>query len=546
MTTTKEIEMNVEDIGWQAEGKNGAVAAGGAGAVEAGIRILEAGGNAADGAAATIFALQVTDHGACCIGGEVPLLIYDAKQGEVKSLSGMGRAPLSQDAIDWYMANGIPGPGDIRMAPVPSVVDLCITTLKTYGTMSLEQVVQPALEILDRGDREWEPKLAVTLRKLVEEEQLTSGSREEKLQAACDRFYGRNERCSDVAEDLEQDWIDAGGFLRIEDLRNHRTTIEEPVTVDYKGYTVAKCDTWTQGPMLLQALRLAEGFDLKGMGHNSADTVHVLTEALKLAMADRDTYYGDPAFVDVPMAKLLSDEYTTLRQSLIDMATASQEARPGDPETMTAVKADGVFRPGGDGTTTCVVADKWGNVVSATPSANVDKSYTSGGRTGVTYGNRLRSLNTTPGHPNCIQPGKRPRITLTPTLVLKDGKPVLGISIAGGDRQDQTALNLLVDFIEFGMTPSEAVTAPRFSSFHHQNSFDPNPKRDQTFSDSGNLEINAEIDVEVRAELERRGHPLLVIEGKAIAAPSMVHVGSDGMMRAAGDPGARRHAAAII
>lgn len=544
--------MKSDEIGWEATGKVGAVGAGGAGAVEAGVRILEAGGNAADGAAATILALQVTDHGACCIGGEVPLLIYDAKAGEVKSLSGMGRAPLSQEAIDWYMANGIPGPGDIRMAPVPSVVDLVMTTLKTYGTMSFEQVVQPAVEILEEPDREkgpggkleWQPKLALTLRRLVEEEQVTNGSREEKIQAACDRFYGRNARCSDVAEDLEQDWIDAGGFLRLEDLRNHRTRIEAPVTVDYKGYTVAKCDTWTQGPMLLQALRLVEGFDLKGMGHNSADCAHVIVEALKLAMADRDTYYADPEFVDVPMEELLSDAYTELRRPLIEMGEASRAARPGDPIAMEAVKESAGFTPWGDGTTTCVVADKWGNVVAATPSANVDRSYTTGGRTGVTYGNRLRSLNTSPGHPNCIEAGKRPRITLTPTLVLKDGKPALAISIAGGDRQDQTALNLIVDFVEFGMGPSEAVTAPRFCTYHHQNSFDPNPKREETYLEGGGLlEINEAIDAGVREELEQRGHSLQVKEG-AISNPSMLHI-DGGVIRVAGDPRARRHSGAI-
>jgi len=543
--------MRVEDIGWKASGKVGAVAAGGAGAVEAGIRTLEAGGNAADGAVATILALQVTDHGACCIGGEVPLLIYDAKQGEVKSLSGMGRAPLSQDAIDWYMANGIPGPGDIRMAPVPSVADLCLTTLKVYGTMSLEQVVTPTLEILDQisagqkpSQDRWEPKLAATLRKLVDEERLTDGSREDRIQAACDRFYGRNHRCSDVAEDLEKDWIDAGGFLRLEDLRQHRTRIEDPITVAYKGYTVAKCDTWTQGPMLLQALRLVEGFDLSAMGHNSTDTIHVIIEALKLAMADRDAFYADPEFVDVPIEALLSDAYTEIRRPLIDLTTASRAARPGDPSTMTPVLDGGVFHPWGEGTTTCVVADKWGNVVAATPSANVDRSYTTGGRTGVTYGNRLRSLNTMLGHPNCIQAGKRPRITLTPTLVLKDGKPVLGISIAGGDRQDQTALNLLLDFIDFGMTPEEAVTAPRFCTFHHQNSFDPNPQRDQTFLESGELEINETIDASIRDELIRRGHPLRVVTKGAISNPSMLHIDGD-TFHVAGDPGARRHSAAI-
>ena len=530
-------------IGWEATSPAGAIAAGGAGAVDAGMQILEAGGNAADAAVATIFALQVTDHGACCIGGEVPLLIYDAKRREVKSLSGMGRAPLSPAAIDWYMAHGIPGPGDMKMAPVPSVVDLCLTTLQRYGTMSLERVIAPTLAILDAGTRQWEPKLAHTLRRMVEEEGRTTGTREEKLQAACDRFYGRNARCSDIAQELEEEFIAHGSFLRMADLQAHRTRIEDPVTVDYKGYTVCKCDTWTQGAVVLQALRLVEGFDLKGMGHMSADYVHVVTEAIKLAMADRDTYYGDPEFVDVPLDKLLSEAYTALRRPLIDMSAASPEARPGDPYGMKAVKAGGVFRPGGEGTTTCVVADRWGNVVSATPSANVDPTRQDGGRAGVTYGNRLRSLNTTPGHPNCIQPGKRPRITLTPTLVLKGGKPAYAISVAGGDRQDQTTLNLLLDAIEFGMAPAEAVRAPRFATFHHQNSFDPNPRREETFTNAGALEISSAVPAAVRAELERRGHQLEV-KDRAISSPVMLRI-ADGALHSAGDPDAGRHAAGL-
>ena len=228
-------------------------------------------------AAATIIALNVTDHGACSIGGEVPLLIYDAEKQEVKSLSGQGRAPLSQTAIDWYMENGIPN-GDIKMAPVPSVVDLCTTTLTEYGTKSFEEIVAPTLALLDAGTEAWHPKLAVTLRRMVDEEQRTSGSREEKVQAASDRFYGRNGG-SDIADDLEAFYIEKGGFLRKEDLAAHTTLIEDPVTVDYRGYTVCKCGTWTQGPYLCQALRLLEGFDLKGMGHLSADYVHVVTEA---------------------------------------------------------------------------------------------------------------------------------------------------------------------------------------------------------------------------------------------------------------------------
>jgi gamma-glutamyltranspeptidase/glutathione hydrolase len=529
--------------GWQATSRTGALAAGGAPAVEAGRRILAEGGNAADAAAATIFALNVTDHIACSIGGEVPLLIYDAKTGQVKSLSGQGRAPLSPEAIDWYMKNGIPA-GDIKMAPVPSVVDLCITTLIRYGTMSFARIIAPTLALLDEAAEEWHPRLAITLRRLVEEEELTSGSREEKLQAACDRFYGRNKHRNDVAEDLEAFYIERGGFLRRADLAAHRTVIEDPVTAQYRGYTVCKCGPWTQGPYLCQALRLLEGFDLKKMGHNSADYVHVVVEAIKLAMADRDEYYGDPDFVEVPMKELLSDAYTLLRRPLIDLGKASQEARPGDPRNLVALKGPGVFRPGPGGTTTCVIADRWGNVVAATPSANVHFENPMGGKTGVSFGNRLRSLNTTPGHPNCIAPGKRPRITLTPTLVLREGKPVLAVSVAGGDLQDQATLNLLLNHIEFGQLPAAAVRTPRFATYHHQDSFDPNPRREQTFLKAGSLAISERVPAPVRQDLARRGHQVEARAGH-IATPVMLYIAPDGTFHAAGDPEAGRHAAGL-
>lgn len=430
------------------------------------------------------------------------------------------------------------------MAPVPSVVDLCTTTLKLYGTMTFEEIIAPTLVLLDAGDADWHPKLAVTLRRMVEAEQGTSGSREEKVQAASDRFYGRNGANSDIADALERFYIEKGGFLRKADLAAHVTLVEDPVTVDYRGYTVCKCGPWTQGPYLCQALRLLEDYDLKAMGNASADYVHVVTEALKLAMADRDAYYGDPEFVDVPLSGLLSDAYTEIRRPLIDMQKASHEARPGDVHNMEPLKADGVFRPGVGGTTTCVVADRWGNVVSATPSANV---YHAGGTgtTGVSYGNRLRSLNTTPGHPNCIQPGKRPRITLTPTLVLKDGSPILGISVAGGDLQDQATMNVLLDFVEFDMLPEAAVTAPRFATAHHENSFDPNPNREQTFGQAGSLTINDSVSESVREELANRGHQLRA-HGGAIAVPVMLYINKgDGMFYAAGDPATGRHAAGL-
>lgn len=536
-------DTNTRKMGWKAVSKTGVVAAGGADAVAAGVEMLKQGGNAADAAAATIFALQVTDHGACCIGGEVPLLIFDAKKQEVKVLCGQGRAPLSQAAIDWYMENGIPGEGDMKMAPVPSVADLCITTLKHYGTKSYGEVVAPTLALLDAGEEDWHPRLAVTLRRMAEQEQRTSGSREEKLQAATDRFYGRNR--TDIADELEAFYIQKGGFLRKADLAAHVTTVEDPVTVNYRGYTVCKCGPWTQGPYLCQALRLLEGFDLKSMGHLSADYVHVVVEALKLAMADRDAYYGDPDFVDVPLSELLSDAYTEIRRPLINRQKACLKARPGDPYHMRPLKGEGLFRPGVGGTTTCVVADRWGNVVAATPSANVYRANVDGGQAGVTYGNRLRSFNTTPGHPNRIQAGKRPRITLTPTLVLKNGLPILSISVAGGDLQDQATLNLLLDFIEFGMPPETAVTAPRFATAHHQDSFDPNPDRAQAFIRAGSLTISDRVSPHVREALAGRGHQ---VEAKAgpVATPVMLYVDQDrGVFYAAGDPAAHRHAAGL-
>ena len=236
---------------------------------------------------------------------------------------------------------------------------------------------------------------------------------------------------------------------------------------------------------------------------------------------------------------------TAVRRPLIDVAHASQEARPGDPYHVRPLKGPGVLRPGPGGTTTCVVADRWGNVVAATPSCNVFGDKGDGGHTGVTHGNRLRCLNTNPDHPNCIQPGKRPRITLTPSMVLRDGVPVLAISVAGGDLQDQTTLNILLNHLEFGMPPAQAVTIPRFSTAHHQDSFSPVPDRERAIVELGSLTVNQGVSEEVRGELARRGHQAYVTE-RAIAAPVMLSIDrGEGVFHAAGDPAARRHAAAI-
>ncbi len=540
---------SAETIAWHASGKGGAVAAGHSDAVDAGMQMLRQGGNAADAAAATLLALAVTDYGRFAIGGEIPLLIYDAEQRQVKVLCGLGRAPMDPKAIDWFYANGIPAQGSMKAAPVPGAVDLCVTLLRLYGTVSFEQAVAPTLKLLDEGIAQWHRDLAVTLRKLVAAEQSTTGTRMAKLTAARDRFYR-----GDVADELEAWYIETGAFLRKRDLAAHRTVVEDPVSIEYRGYTVYKCGPWTQGPTQCQTLRLLEGFDLKKMGHLSSDYVHTVTEALKLAFADRDEYYGDPLFVDVPLEQLFSDEYTALRRALIDPRRASLKRRPGDPLKMQPLKTNPIDAASRQkhaistdipitDTTTCVVADRWGNVVAATSSCNLLSNRP--GPSGVTQGNRVRSLNTTPGHPNRVQSGKRPRITLTPTMVLRNDKPVLAISVAGGDVQEQTTLNVLLNHIEFGMLPAAAVTRPRFSTAHHQGSFDPNPDRTAAFVKAGSLTVNAGIAQEVREELIGRGH-LLNTTKEAIAHPVMIYLDqANGMIHAAGDPKAGRHAAAL-
>jgi gamma-glutamyltranspeptidase/glutathione hydrolase len=478
--------------------------------------MLEQGGNAADAGAATLLALSVTQVGAFCIGGEVPVLIYDASKKDVKLLAGQGAAPLDPKAIDWYMTNGIPG-SDVRSAAVPAALDAIVTLLMLYGTKTFEDAVQPTLAILDAGGptwyvdtsdgrrietgRNWQAELAVTFRKLIEAEHKTRGSRKDRLQAVANRFYR-----GDIADALERWYIAQGGFLRKTDLAAHRTRVEDPIHAVYRGYTVYKCGPWTQGPYLLETLRLLEGFDIKGMGFLSPDYVHVVIEAMKVGLADRDEYYGDPLFVDVPMKALLSDEYTRIRRPLIDMSKASLEVRLGDPDHMRSLKAPMPMAATQGGTTTMCVTDRWGNVIAATPSG-LGSTAGVAGDTGIIHGSRLVSLNTRKGHPNCIQPGKRPRVTLTPTLVLKDGKPVLAISVAGGDLQDQAAIQLILDYVEFGMLPEQAVSEPRFATTHLTGSFGQGKPK------LGAMQVNVRVDESVRDELKKRGHVLTTTRG---------------------------------
>jgi gamma-glutamyltranspeptidase/glutathione hydrolase len=517
---------------WKASGTNGAVATGGEGAMEAGLAILKRGGNAADAAAATILALTVTDSRLFCFGGEVPIIVWNAKRGCAEVLVGQGAAPRLATR-EHFAKTGIPAKG-VESAAVPGAFDAVLTLLERHGTLTFADVVDPTLKLLEKGKQAWHGDLAKTLNRLIAAEKEAGGDRVRGLRRVSDYFYR-----GPIAREIDE-WSKAnGGLIRYADLATHTTRVEEPLAADYRGHTVLKCGVWTQGPALLQTLRLLEGTDMKKLGHNTPDAIHTSVEALKLAFADRDQFYADPNFADVPIRDLLSDSYTKLRTPLIDMQKASLERRPGDPRGGKALLEKPDLRTGlgdkGNDTTTCVVADAAGNVVAATPSGF---DGVVAGKTGVYLGTRLQSNNVWEGHINCIEPGKRPRITLTPTIVLKNGKPVMAVSVAGGDGQDQATLQLLQCAIDFGMSPEKAVTAARWQTEHLLGSFRQAPPK------LGSLTFFPTPGQDVVTELEKRGHTASVVR-RPQTNPVMLRIDPrTKTIEAAGDPLSRRHAGA--
>lgn len=518
---------------WQAAGKHGAVAAGGSEAVAAGIEILQAGGNAADAAVATILALTVTDATAFCFGGEVPIMVYDAKRRVVEVIAGQGAAPHLATREYFEKLGGIPANG-IEPAAVPAALDACLVTLDRFGTRTFAEVAAPMLRLLDRGTRDWHPLLAETMRRLVAAEATAAHDRSAGLRRVADYFYR-----GPIAQELDAWSRENGGLIRWTDLAQHVTRVEDAVSADYHGHTIYKCGVWTQGPYVLQTMQMLDGFDLRAMGHNRPDAIHTTIEAMKLALADRDAYYADPLAERVPLSELLMPAYASSRRTLIDLKRASLELRPGDPIGGRPIRESAV-KSGAGGpvkdTTTCLTADAQGMVVAATPSG---WSGVLAGKTGVWLGTRLQSFNTWSGHPNCIEPGKRPRITLTPTIVLKGGKPVLAVSVAGGDGQDQATIQHLINAIDFDMAPAESVTAPRFGTNHHIGSFR------QTPAELGSLLLYEELGDAVIGELRARGH-VVRISRPPLWAPCVLAIDvQTGELRVAGDPRARRHAAAF-
>ncbi|MDX2030894.1 MAG: gamma-glutamyltransferase family protein [Blastocatellia bacterium] len=535
---------------------------------EAGMRMLHRGGNAVDAGVAAVLAGSIIEFSHFGFGGEVPVLIRMANK-PVVTIAGQGQAP--QLATSEFFAKRSPGEGENAgraggagpipstgplAATVPGVLDAMIVALDNYGTMKLADVMLPAIELAEAfpldelranyihntrpifekfpasravflpngqepkvGDIFVQKDLARTLRELVEVEKKNARrGRHAALEAVRDYFY-RGPLAKRYCDAIAQ----AGGLMRPADMAAFRAEIDTPARSLFHGYEVYKVGFWSQGPVMLQALNLIEKDDLKAMGHNSPGYIHTLTEAIKLAFADRDRYYGDTKFVKVPGAELLSKEYAAMRRALIDPARASTEQRPGDPINrrslgqLIGIQSHEIPAAERANDTTCVnVIDAQGNLFSATPSGAWLPSFIAGD-TGIPISSRMQSFLLTPGHPNELKPGKRPRITLSPTLVLKDGQPFAVLSTPGGDNQDQALLQVLLNVIEFGMNPQEAVEAARFETEHFVSSF-----ADHKFN-PGSLNLERRFGPVVIDQMKARGHKVDVRPDFApSAAPTII------------------------
>lgn len=550
-------------------------------AAQAGQRILTQGGNAIDAGVATVFAEAITELDVFGFGGEVPVLVYIAKEKKVYAISGGGFAPKAVTIERYKKEGGIPADG-ILSATVPAVFDTLVLALDRFGTKTLEEVLAPALEYADGfpmyehlagllkeraeatrrfpstariylpdgkipkpGDVFRQPDLAATLRRLVGvERENRSKGRGAALQATRDYFY-RGPIGKAIGEFSQAN----GGLLTAEDLAAYSAKVEEPVKTTYRGHDIYKVGFWTQGPFMLQVLNMLEPYDLKAMGRNSPDYIHTVAEAMKLGFADRDTHYGDPEFVNVPGPQLLSKEYAGIRRSLIDPSRASLEQRPGDPAAMKPLLGtpSAQLRPAGYahhvpqdreplGTTTANAADAEGNFFSATPSGAWLPPVIAG-ETGIPLSQRLQQAVLIPGHPNELKPHKRPRITLTPGIVMKDGRPFMAWSTAGGDSQDQGLLQVLLNVLEFDLNIQAAVEEPRFYTRHLVNTF-----YSKAFN-PGVVEIENRIAAKVRNELAGRGHKVETKEGWSIStSPTVVRILPNGVLEAAADVRQYRYA----
>jgi gamma-glutamyltranspeptidase / glutathione hydrolase len=540
-------------------------------AASAGAQTFTKGGNAVD-AACAMLAAAATMWDTLGWGGETQALIHNPKTGKVIAINALGAAP-SGATPEYFFDHGMSGPPEYGplAAVTPGTPGGLLTMLAEYGTMSLEEVLAPAMQMAAGYPIEenatdtiednramlaiWPnsrevflphydeanlgaraaPKpnemfvqkdLLAMLTKLVETERaaLAAGkSRKEAIMAAYDRFYR-----GDIAQEIVRGVQEAGGLFTMEDLDKWQVHIEEPVMTTWKDIEVYKLNTWVQGPVLLQTLNILEGFDLQAMGYNSPEYIHTLYQAMNLAYADRDFYYGDPYYPpEEPIAGLLSKDYARSRAKLIHMGRNNPDAGPGDPypfqgtetnpfleqvrnfhphvkdslavnEDPNAMTHEEAFHAG---TTSIQAADAEGWVVSITPSGGWIPAFIAG-ETGVGLSQRMQSfaMDTSVNPYNVMEPGKRPRATLTPSLAMRNGKPFLSFAVQGGDAQDQNLLQFFLNIVEFGMDPQEAAEAANFNSYQLHSSFG------ERVSEPGKLLLRADTPYATQAKLAGMGY----------------------------------------
>jgi gamma-glutamyltranspeptidase / glutathione hydrolase len=540
-------------------------------AATAGAMIFQKGGNAVDAACAMI-AATCTMWDTLSWGGETQALIYNPRTGKVVGVNALGVAPTGATP-EYFRGRGMAYPPEYGplAAVTPGTPGGIMVMLADFGKLSLADVLAPSIEMADgypieqqlvstiARRRDWllkwpesrrlflahpgdeppaageifrQPDLAATLRKLVEAEKqaLTAGkSRRDAILAAYDRFYK-----GDIAREFARGSQEIGGLHTVEDLAKWRVRIEEPVKTTYRGIDVYKLDFWTQGPAMLEALNILETMDVKSMGYNSTRYLHALYQAMNLAFADRDFYYGDTEFPpEEPRRGLLSKEYAKARAAKIDWTRNDPKVKPGDPYPFQGQKnpyadllekwpppskakseeagpdaANGLpdFRNAFySGTTSVEAADAEGWVVSVTASGGWVPAAIAG-KTGIGMSQRMQSfvLDRAESPFNVLEPGKHPRVTLTPTLALKDGKPYLCFSVQGGDSQDQNLLQFFLNVFEFGMTVQEATEAANINSYQMRSSFGAHESR------PGVMMIHPSLPPWVRSELTKMGYKLEV------------------------------------
>ncbi len=573
---------------FSARGTHGAIAAGSGYATDAAMRIYYEGGSAVDAGVASIFAAATTEYSHVGWGGEAPILIR-TKDGKVHVIAGVGTMPKLATA-DFYRKRplklgeileppaktglkGMVPVAGIMAALVPSLPEAALVALRDYGTKSFNDVVEPAIEFADgaaidemrsssiAASREFftlwptsakhfmpdgrvplpgeifrQPDLARTLRGMAaaEKKALAAGASRTAAIDAVRAYFYRGEGAKKIDEFSRAN----GGLLRYDDMASFRLTPEEPVSTEFHGARIYKPGFWSQGPTMIEALNLLNGFDLTSMRVNSAQYIHTLVEALKLAYADRDTYYGDPKFVKIPSKELLSMKYADERRKLIG-ERASLEFIPGNvgghvgihpsQSQIVRTKIDD-FLMAHD--TTCVDAiDKDGIMFSATPSGAWLPSVIAGD-TGIPLTERAQSFLLVPGNPNELAGGKRPRVTLSPTLVTHDdGTPWLVLSTPGGDNQEQALIQLLFDVVLFHMNSEQAIEMPRFETRHLVSSFDNHAMN------PGDLQLDDRTPQSVIENLAARGHKIGTrSRWQSGSAPGLVRVTPGGVLEAGADP----------